>query len=216
MQIEIYETKSEWAAEPVEPARPGEIVVVMPSIDLGAAMQAGRMLIHRAGRPMRMVVAHDTVQQGFIRTVNQFSKLLKPEFLVYVAQDVMPGRNWLGLAWDCLQREQGQLFAFNEGRFAGQYASFGLVRTAFTNGLYGEHQIFHHEYHSHWADIELTLLASNHSGLCIDLRALLMEVDYRTFRTANLKDMQLFRHRIREVLKLKPELVARFDYLRAQ
>jgi hypothetical protein len=192
MQIEIIEMGHKGPMETVRTMSGQGLAVVMPTTDLGQATQAARRMLAYAQVPTRMVIAHDQARQGFIATINRLSEQLQPALLAYVAQDALAGQGWLKIAVECLQRERKSLLAFNDGKFAGKLASFGLVRTAFTRQLYGHGGIFHEGYHTHRADEELTHLAAMCRQLAYDPAALLMEVDYRLQRTVNAADSELY------------------------
>lgn len=200
MIIEIIEVKKNGEIDTVHPVDKDTVSVIMPSIDIGEAIYAARRMVNYAGMPMRIIIVEDFIRQGFVKTLNQVASKVESEFVAYVAQDALAGKNWLRLAYEKLTNENKSVFAFNDGRFAGQLATFGLVRKSFSEQFYGTGNIFYEGYHSHRADDELTLLANLHNQLAFHLGALMIESDFRTQRHLNANDVELFDSR-KELLK---------------
>ena len=91
---------------------------------------------------------------------------------------------------------QAGLLAFNEGRFFGTVAAFGLVRRSWTASLY-RHMLFYPGYRSHCADTELTAIAYARNQLIFNPHALLMEVDYsKHSKPNNPEDERLYKERL--------------------
>ena len=95
-------------------------------------------------------------------------------YIVYLAQDAYPGRDWLKTAYDVMEQSGKGLLGFNDGKFKGRIASFGMVRTDWAESLYGG-PIMYPGYHSHGADNELTVIAraldmSTYQPECILIR----------------------------------------------
>lgn len=195
MNIEIIEIKPDGPQERPVPMAGKGVAVVMPTTDLAAALASARRMVAFAGMPCRMVIAHDFIRQGFIATANMMSAALQAEFVAYVAQDALAGQDWLRLAHEKITATGAGLCAFNDGKFAGKLATFGLVRTGFTEKLYGQGRIFHAAYRAHRADEELTWLANLAGQYCYAPNALLMEVDYRLQRPINPEDTRLYAER---------------------
>lgn len=175
------------------------VTVVMPATNIAQAMLAAQRMMRFAGMPMRMVIVNDFIGQGFIKTINAVSNHLKPEYLAYVAQDALAGKNWLVKAYKKMTAEKKSVCAFNEGRFLGNLAQFGLVKVAFTAQHYGEHNVFYEQYIKHRADDELTLLAKLNNEFVFAKDALLMEVDYSLQKTIYEPDLDLYKRRAAEL-----------------
>ena len=120
------------------------------------ALQAARRMMDFSGMPCRIIIAHDAIRQGFIKTANMMTAALEAEFVAYVAQDALAGKDWLRLAQERITSAQAGLCGFNDGKFAGKLATFGLVRCSFAEAFYGQGRIFHEAYRTHRADEELT------------------------------------------------------------
>jgi hypothetical protein len=174
------------------------VTVVMPATDIAQAMLAAQRMARFAGMPMRMVIVNDVIRQGFIKTVNAVSNRLKPEYLAYVAQDALAGKNWLVKAYKQMTTEDKSVCAFNEGVQDGFNAVFGLVKVSFTAAHYGQHHVFHEGYLKHRADDEVSLLAKLHGQYTYAEHALLMEVDYSLQKNIHPSDVKLYaqRHRM--------------------
>ena len=195
MNFEIIEIDPSGMREKPSSMGGNGIAVVMPAIDLAVAVGSARRMLAFAGMPCRLVVAHDFIRQGFIATANMMSAALEAEFIAYVAQDALAGQDWLRLAHEKISATGAGLCAFNDGKFNGKLATFGLVRTAFTQKLYGQGRIFHEAYRAHRADEELTWLAHLAGKYCYAPGALLMEVDFRLQRAINPDDTKLYAER---------------------
>ena len=154
-----------------------DVVVVVPYVKRAQAARTCRILIDRAGSPVCLLPIHDDEQVGPLAIWNRLLQLTHNEYFAYVADDAFPGRGWLNIALQAMQRHpQAGLFAFNDGKWFGQLAGFGLVRRSWVKTLY-DGALFHPGYHQHYADTELTLIARQQAALIHDPNALLVEVD---------------------------------------
>ncbi|BCA93127.1 O-linked N-acetylglucosamine transferase family protein [Vreelandella aquamarina] len=158
-------------------SNPTGVAVVMPCIDKEQGLRTAATLIDRAGMPVKVIVAFDSLQQGFIKTLNLVSKKCKVKYVIYLAQDAFPGRGWLASAYNALEKSGRGLLAFNDGKWSGRIASFGMVRKSWAYSLYNE-SILCAEYNSHCADDELTIIARCNNELYYDPEIVLIEVDY--------------------------------------
>ncbi len=155
----------------------GGVAIVMPCIDTKMGMDAARYLHKRAGMDCLIVVANDTKRQGFIKTLNQVARKTDVEYVVYLAQDAYPGRSWLKTAFDKLEQQQKGVLAFNDGKWDGKIASFGMVRKSWAKMLYGDMILFE-GYKAHKADNEITVIAKVMQQYIYDADSVLIEVDY--------------------------------------
>lgn len=177
------------------------VAVIMPATDLGQAVNSARRMKAMAHIGFEMVVVHDNLRQGFVRTLNETAAAVQAEFVAYVAQDALAGVGWLKAAHDKLTAENKSVCAFNDGVFKGGLAQFGLVRTAFSAEHYGPGNVFHPGYHTHRADEDLTHLAHVRGLYTYAPDALLMEIEYRFRRAVNADDKAFWEQR-------KPEIYA--------
>lgn len=177
------------------PARHDEVVLVLPFIDRDLAVQVEEILRLRASHPGLLILVEDDARLGFIRVANfVYSRTASP-FFAYLAQDAYPGMYWLEQGMKALQDSRAGLLAFNEGRFFGTVAAFGLVRRSWVATLY-RHMLFYPGYRSHCADTELTAIAYVRNQLVFNPNALLIEVDYRKHTKPNdPDDERLYRER---------------------
>lgn len=159
--------------------RPIEVqgaVMAMPFINTSAAQQAAGLMSSRAGAPGMVLAIHDSSEQGFGALVNAAFKATKSNYFGYVAQDAYAGRQWLKLAIDALGQNKSFL-GFNDGKWAGALAGFGLAKRSWAQENYGG-EFFHPGYQRHYADAELTLLALQAGLYAYDANSVLIEVDW--------------------------------------
>ena len=180
-------------------------VMVMPFTDPIMAQKAAELAASRAGSLRAngelldvcaesiLLAVHDTQRQGFVATVNQAFKVTQSPWLGYMAQDAFAGRNWLALALQKLQSQTGAaLLGFNDGKWQGQLASFGLARRDWISKVYTD-AFFFQGYHSHFADAELTLVARQQGVYAYEPQSVLVEVDWQKDQAAvNDADRRLF------------------------
>jgi hypothetical protein len=160
------------------------VAIVMPSIDVAKALATARLLVRRAGLKTTVFIVEDTLRQGFIRTLNATAARLDVRYVVYLAEDAFPGVDWLKLAHEKLEESGKGLLAFNDGKWKGRIAAFGMVRTAWVKDLYGG-PVLYPAYRSHRADNELTAIARATDQFVYAADCVLTEVDARkAFRTS--------------------------------
>lgn len=173
--IEVFFADRE--ALPDRIGRDDRPLVVMPFIDAAAARRSAVQIARRAGAPVSVLCVQDTRRRGFIAVANAvFRRSVAPAF-AYVAQDAFAGRGWLAHGLAALAVDGGGLLAFNDGKWGGRLAAFGLVRADWARGNY-DGDLFHPGYRRHYADTELTLLAMQAACLRFDPAAMLVEVDW--------------------------------------
>lgn len=145
--------------------------------------------------PGLLVGIHDTHSEGFIALANRAFEQSDAPFFGYMAQDAFPGRKWLRNALNSVEKTNAGLLGFNDGKWAGALAGFGLVRRSWAVQNYGG-PLFNPAYHSHYADAELTLLALNEGKYTYDPEAVLVEVDWeKDQKKVNTDDRALFQLR---------------------
>lgn len=145
---------------------------------------------------LTILVCEDVDRSGFIRVANAAFAAVESNFFGYVAQDAFAGRDWLSIAIDEMMRTGKSLFAFNDGKWQGRLASFGMVRNSWAASLY-QGDLFHRGYHSHYADTELSAIAAATGELCTNPYSLLVEVDYeKESKGVNAADRRLYLQRI--------------------
>ena len=171
------------------------VAVVMPCVDARLAMDTAQLLAKRAGMVGRILVVNDSLRQGFIKTMNDTAARLSVRYVVYLAQDTYPGRNWLRDAYDTMERSGKGLLGFNDGTYKGRIATFGMVRTEWVKGLYGG-PIFHPGYECHGADNELTVIARATDMYTYEPNCTLVEYDPdKESKPGHKTDARLFRQR---------------------
>ena len=190
------------------PAQAGRLVfegalMVMPCTDEAQARRAQAMAVARAGEGTQqacLLAVHDHRRKGFVAVVNQVFRHSRSPWMGYMAQDAFAGRDWLALALQALQRGQGGLLAFNDGKWHGQLAAFGLAERTWAASVYSG-EFFFPGYRSHYADVELTLVARQQGRYVYQPDSVLMEVDWDKEQSAvHAPDRSLFRTRVRQGL----------------
>lgn len=173
----------------------GQPLVVMPFIDPVAARRAGAQLARRAGCEGVLLAVFDDVRQGFVATANRVFASSRSPYFAYVAQDAFAGRGWLAAAVAIARTQSAGLVAFNDGKWQGELAAFGLVERQWAAGNYSG-PLFHPSYKRHYADTELTILAAAQGKLAYDPNAVVIEVDWEKDRSAvDDEDRAFFRSR---------------------
>ena len=169
--------------------------IIMPCTDTEMGMKTAEVLLRRAGMPCNIFIVHDTIRQGFVKTLNQTAARISAKYIVYLAQDAWPGRGWLKCGYDTLEKSGKGLLAFNDGKWQGRIASFGMVRTSWIKTIYGG-DIFYPGYSSHGADNEITVIARVQNNHEYNPECTLMEHDPdKDFGGSNPKDSKLFKKR---------------------
>lgn len=172
-----------------------EIILVMPATDLEMASRCAELMEKRAGCEVMILIVHDSNAEGFVSLSNRMFSQTRSALFGYLAQDAFPGRLWLRIAKQAMAQENAGLFAFNDGKWQGMLASFGLVRREWAMGNYAGN-LFFTAYQRHYADVELTLLAMAKKAYRHDPRSVLVEVDWEKDRKpVHQDDKQLFRAR---------------------
>lgn len=183
-------------------------VLVLPFIDEGLALRAGDVLSRRALADGLLLLVEDDLRLGFIQVANLVYSRSTSEYFGYVAEDAFPGEGWLKCGLYTLDQTGAGLLAFNDGRFYGNLAVFGLVRRTWARRLY-RNFLFYPGYKRHFADTELSAISRELGQMTFNENCLLMEVDYDKHAKRNdPQDDALYRERARSGFG---GLVAPFD-----
>ena len=170
-------------------------IMVMPFIDESQAIRAARLAASRAGVDSLLLAVHDVGRQGFIATVNQAFAVTRSPWFGYMAQDAFAGRDWLQLAVNAMRIKNAGLLGFNDGKWQGQLAAFGLAERAWAQTVY-DGAFFHAAYRSHFADTELTLIAREQGRYVYDPNSVLVEADWvKEGSSVNASDRDLYKSR---------------------
>jgi len=154
------------------------VLVVMPATDIDQARLTGEVLTARAGMPMELCIVNDEKRIGFIASLNLAVKESQHNVVVYTAQDVLVGKDWLKQVLLTMMVENAGLIALNDGKWGGRLASFGAVQMSWGRKVYGG-DIFFKGYHSHYADTELTQISKAQGRYAYAEKAVMLEVDYQ-------------------------------------
>jgi len=166
-------------------------------IDVVLAKKASEIMKVRTRQAGLLILIEDDIRLGFIMVANIVYAKTESRYFVYVAQDAFAGEFWLDYALETIKKTNCGLLAFNEGRFFGEIACFGLVDRQWVNTLY-KNFVFYPQYKSHFADMELSVIAAKTQNLVFNPKAILMEVDYeKHLQPNNIIDRELYRERVR-------------------
>lgn len=165
------ETLPAWLGEVTDP------LVVMPFIDVDQARRTAQQLARRAGQASVLLCVQDIRRVGFIAVANTVFARSRAPYFAYLAQDAFGGRNWLRHGLSTLIEKEGGLLAFNDGKWGGALAAFGMVERNWALSNYGG-DLFHSGYKRHYADVELTLIAMQQRMLRFEPISLVVELDW--------------------------------------
>jgi hypothetical protein len=182
-----------------------KVAIFMPFIDEVLGRRAVRLLQDRSGIAADYYLHNDVERRGFISVVNGLFCATNHKYIVYLAQDAYPGINWLKTAFDSMEATGAGLLAFNDGKWYGRLASFGMVRREWAARNYETGGLFFEGYNSHYADAELSDLARHDQCLIYNPNAVLVEVDFNKGMrwTSNPDDSALYTERKAESFKRK-------------
>lgn len=190
----IFTKSSEFGS--FEPIAHDDVVLVLPYIDHELAVRVEEILRVRADHPAVLVLVDDDERMGFIQVANFIYMRTRSPYFGYLAQDAYPGMYWLSQGMKAMKQSKGGLMAFNEGRFFGTVAAFGLVERAWLSTLY-RNMLFYPGYKSQFGDTELSAIAFAQNRFVFNPNALLIEVDYEKHHRVNNKDDdQLYKARL--------------------
>lgn len=176
-------------------------VFVMPFIDLEQASVATNIFSKRANSSEGILIAvNDIHRVGFINIANHIFQLTTSELFGYLASDAFPCRRWLDYSLSVFSNNEIGLLAYNDGKWLGQLAGFGLVRRSWISNYYRKN-IFFPGYKQHYCDTELSILAHATGKHGYNANIVIMEVDYqKDTKNVNINDKLLFQDRM-EILK---------------
>lgn len=179
-----------------------KVAVGMPTIDEELASKAAKAMTARAGYPVDVWVLVDKDREGFTKTINKaFRKACEEgyNFFIYTAQDAFVGNGWLAQALIEQFRTQAGLTAFNDGKWNGRLASFGMVDCSWAKDNYNG-DLFFEGYNAHYSDTELTQIAKEKRSYCYAEKSVMIEVDYAKAigqsKGVNKDDKKLYKKRI--------------------
>lgn len=180
------------------PLKSSSVLVFMPFIHPPEAKRTAEALARRSGfNDATLVCMFDSKHEGFVSLVNQAFRLSESPFVVYLAEDAFPGRNWLKIALAEINLKRASLLAFNDGKWQGELAAFGLVERAWAKENYAG-DLFYPKYQQHYADTELTLLAMSDKAYAYNPNSVLIEVDWgKDQKPTNASDKSLFQERVK-------------------
>lgn len=167
-----------YSALPEKIGSQADVLIVMPFIEPDLAKRSAAQLSRRAGAKGLLYAVYDDKRVGFVTVANAVFQRSAAPYFVYLAQDAFAGRDWLKRGVDALEKKRGGLFAFNDGKWNGALAAFGMVRRDWAVANY-EGDLFMPGYKRHYADAELTMIAMQQKRLVYDPASVLIEVDWQ-------------------------------------
>ncbi len=179
-----------------------KVIFVMPYIDEPQKKQACEILLKRASySDASLIAVNDNLRKGFVTIVNSVFNSTESDLFGYLASDVFPSRNWLNYSVQMFKNQQIGLLAYNDGKWFGTLASFGLARRSWIKNIY-KNNFFYFGYKSHYADTELSALASATNSLNYNANITMMEIDYKKDeKQVNIDDKKLFAQRMNNFKK---------------
>lgn len=191
----IWQSMSALQTRPIEVSAEVPVLAVLPWLNRDAAERAARLMVERAGAPLQILAVHDDLRIGPTAVWNSVIRHVRSPYFIYCAEDAFAGRYWLRFALQAMDKPGAGLLAFNDGKWFGQIAAFGMVRRQWLQPIYGG-ALFHAGYARHYGDTELTLIARQQQALVYHPHALLLEVDHEKDRRAvDAADHALFQRR---------------------
>jgi len=190
-----------------------EVVVMMPFTDTSMAKRSAQLLSTRAGAVQGLILCvHDDERIGFVAMANQIFRATRSPLVAYVAQDAYAGRAWLERAVQSLAPHHG-LLGFNDGKWFGALAGFGLVRRSWALQNYAG-DLFYAQYQQHYEDAELTVIAMQQGAYAYDAESVLIEVDWeKEQKLVHAPDRALYLERAQHGFDgrvMRPELLRLF------
>ena len=179
-----------------------KVIFVMPYIDEAQKKQACKILLRRASySDASLIAVNDNSRRGFVSIVNCVFNSTDSDLFGYLASDIFPCRNWLNYSVQMFKNPQIGLLAYNDGKWFGALASFGLARRSWIKHIYQDN-FFYFGYKSHYADTELSALASATNSLGYNANITMMEIDYKKDeKQVNTNDKKLFAQRMNNFKK---------------
>ena len=179
-------------------------IFVMPFIDFQQASKAAEIFSIRANSDDGVLLAiHDVYRLGFVHIVNEVFKLTSSELFGYFASDAFPCRRWLELSIASFSNHDIGLLSYNDGKWLGNLAGFGLVKRSWLANFYTD-SLFFAGYKSHYGDTELSVLAHATKKLGYNPNIVVMEVDYdKDSKSVDVNDKHLFQARMQELQRLR-------------
>jgi len=154
-------------------------LMVMPFTNAELSNQAANVMSERANSPGLIWAILDAQRVGFVQVVNAAFLASQSTWFGYVAQDAFAGRRWLALALEALGKQK-HFLGFNDGKWAGALAAFGLARRSWALQNYPQkaNTFFYPQYARHYADAELTLLSLQAGVYAYEPNSVLVELDW--------------------------------------
>lgn len=174
--------------------------IFIPTINPEKAKQCADILHQRAGYPHKIIAQaeEDDKRIGWVAMMNKMKQENPADFYVYLADDVFPSRDWLKNGMKVMLETGAGLLGFNDGKWNGLNASFGIVRHDWIKTIY-DTDLLYKGYRSHYSDPELTMIAMAQNKYAYRPEILMVEIVYNkegnNIPRNNKDDRKLFRER---------------------
>lgn len=152
-----------------------DVLVIMPHINEEQAQKTAKILKARSGVEAKLLLVEDKNRNGFVKVVNDVVKNIKAELYVYTAQDVFVSKNWLYEALIAQARYGAWVTAFNDGKWGGAMAQFGMVTREWVDTM---GWLFPPCYKASYCDVEISQIAKQMNKYGFAEKAIMMEIDY--------------------------------------
>lgn len=183
---------------PKENATNPKVAILIPTVNPEKAKQVADICHQRAGYPHKIIVEEDVDRIGWVAMINKLHRENPADFYIYGADDMFPSRNFLKEAMEVMENTEIGLLAFNDAKWNGINATFGIVRQDWIKTIY-DTDLLHKGYRSHYADPELTMIARGQNKYAYKPEISMVEIVYNKEGTNiprnNEEDRKLFRER---------------------
>jgi glycosyltransferase involved in cell wall biosynthesis len=174
------------------------VIAIIPTTNEEEAMRTADIMHKRAGIKLDIKIAIDKERKGFVKTFNEWAKKTDHDVVIYTAQDALVGQNWLLNALRRMMVTNAGLLAFNDGKWNGNLASFGMIQRNWVKDIYGG-DFLYSGYSGHYCDTELTQIAKQQGRYTYAENAVMIEVDWDKARGkgkgTNPEDKKLYNER---------------------
>ena len=140
---------------------PRLVATAQAPYELAVVVDADRELYQLLRPQLGARVTFNRTRQGYWKCLRQAARVTDGEFVVTLANDLLPGAGWLKRALDAHQMTFGQgegLIGFNDGIHFGEHAAHFLVNRALLKRWYGD-DYFPVCYGHNFGDVEISLRA---------------------------------------------------------
>ena len=114
---------------------PGEVVALLASQDEASGIETARVMLHRAGRPLRVVLAHGCARGGEAPVANALARRLAARVVVLAAAPAFATQDWAARAEAAIEGRRA--LAFETGAGGGGSPRAAALDRAWASGRLG-------------------------------------------------------------------------------